>query len=203
MLLFHTSSKRVFGVKKIRKTIHECKRIASALTNFSYDHPDFCRARKRNMSWVTLALPSVWRVAGNDTTGRLDLFSSGGSHAWDNKDYHLISLNVYLRLQKERAQCWKPAIMCKRHSILTESSSANCSISRVENIPSSSLSNTWKICNQTEIRLILKHFQGCSLFMYLFVITEGTVKFVLYIYQSLSPNLRLSGLNANVGHIYT
>ena len=50
MLLFHTSSKRVFGVKTIRRTIHECKRIASALTDFFYDHPDFCRVRKREVS---------------------------------------------------------------------------------------------------------------------------------------------------------
>lgn len=182
MLLYHTSSKRVFGVKKIRITIHECKRIASALTDFFYDHPDFCRARKREVSWVTLAPPSVWKVPGNDTTGRLDLFSSAGSHAWDNRDYHLISLEESICVcSSVSLQCWKPAIMCKRHSILTKSSSANCSTSRVENIPSLSLSNIWKICNQTEIGLILKHFQGYSLFMYLFLITEGTVKFVLYI----------------------
>ena len=155
MLLYHTSSKRVFGVKKIRITIHECKRIASALTDFFYDHPDFCRARKREVSWVTLAPPSVWKVPGNDTTGRLDLFSSAGSHAWDNRDYHLISLEESICVcSSVSLQCWKPAIMCKRHSILTKSSSANCSTSRVENIPSLSLSNIWKICNQTEIGLI-------------------------------------------------
>ena len=140
----------------------------------------------------------------HDTTGRLDFFSSAGSQAWDNRNHHIISLKNPSALADRKHSSVENQQSCKRHSILTESSPANCSTSRVENTPSLSLSNTWKICNQTRERAHIETFQGYSLFMYLFLFTQGTVKFVLHIswYQRLSkcsPCTRVS----NLGHIYT
>ena len=77
--------------------------------------------------------------------------------------------------------CMPHSNMCMPHSKLTESSPANCSTSRDENTPSLSLSNTWKICNQTQD---IETFPGL-VFMYLFLFTQGTVRFVLYVSVSL------------------